>query len=64
MQDFRVYRTPENRVIALFETGTEVFELPHAATLEHLAGRLARLSELHGDALVSVDVRIGHGSQQ
>jgi hypothetical protein len=45
--------------MAVFESSAAVFELPRAATLEDLAGRLAHLSEGHDGALVSVDVRVG-----
>jgi hypothetical protein len=48
----------QNRVMAMFESSAAVFELPRAATLEDLAGRLARLSERHDGALISVDVRV------
>ena len=49
----------QNRVMAVFESSAAVFELPRAATLEDLAGRLAHLSAGHDGALVSVDVRVG-----
>ena len=49
----------QNRVMAMFESSAAVFELPRAATLEDLAGRLAHLSERHDGALISVDVRVG-----
>ena len=59
MQHFRMEQPTQNRVMALFETSAAFFELPPVATLEDLAGRLARLSKRHGGALVSVDVRVG-----
>jgi hypothetical protein len=49
----------QNRVMAVFESSAAVFELPRAATLEDLAGRLAHLSEGHDGTLISVDVRVG-----
>jgi hypothetical protein len=49
----------QNRVMAVFESSAAVFELPQAATLEDLAGRLAHLSERHDGTLISVDVRVG-----
>jgi hypothetical protein len=49
----------QNRVMAVFESSAAVFELPQAATLEDLAGRLAHLSEGHDGTLISVDVRVG-----
>jgi hypothetical protein len=49
----------QNRVMAMFESGAAVFELPRAATFADLAGRLAHLSEGHDGALMSVDVRVG-----
>ena len=45
--------------MAVFESSAAVFDLPKAATLEDLAGRLAHLSEGHDGALVSIDVRVG-----
>ena len=49
----------QNRVMAVFESSAAVFELPQAATLEDLAGRLAHLSEGHDGTLISVDVGVG-----
>jgi hypothetical protein len=49
----------QNRVMAVFESSAAVFELPQAATLEDLAGRLAHLGEGHDGTLISVDVRVG-----
>jgi hypothetical protein len=43
--------------MAVFEASAAVFGLPRAATLEDLADRLVYLSERHGGALISVDVR-------
>lgn len=48
-----------NRVLAVFECSAAVFDLPRAATLGELAGRLAHLSERHDGALTSVDIRLG-----
>ena len=45
------------RVVAVFEAGTEFFELPGAATLGDLAARLRSLGD--GDTLISVDVKVG-----
>ena len=58
MQHPRTERPTQTRVLAVFETSAAVFELPQVATLEDLAGRLAHLSERHGGALISVDVRL------
>jgi len=55
----RIQPPPRNRVMAVFETSAAVFELPRAATVADLAGRLARLSEDHNEALTSVDMRVG-----
>ena len=49
----------QNRVMAVFESSAAVFELPQAATLEDLAGRLEHLSEGHDGTLISVDVSVG-----
>ena len=54
----------QNRVMAVFESSAAVFELPRAATLEDLAGRLAHLSEGHDGTLISVDVRVGPRRRQ
>ena len=59
MQDPHIGHATQNRVMAVFESSAAVFELPRAATLEDLAGRLAHLSEGHDGALISVDVRVG-----
>jgi hypothetical protein len=59
MQDPHIGQATQNRVMAVFESSAAVFELPRAATLEELAGRLAHLSEGHDGALMSVDVRVG-----
>ena len=45
--------------MAVFESSAAVFELPQAATLEDLAGRLADLNEGHDGTLISVDVKVG-----
>lgn len=58
MQHPRAEHPTQTRVLAMFETSAAFFELPRVATLEDLAGRLARLSERHGSPLVSVDVRL------
>jgi hypothetical protein len=58
MQRFRADRPTHNQVMAVFEASALSFELPPAATLEELAARLAHLTERHGGALVSVDVRV------
>ena len=58
VQSLRIERPTQTRVLAVFETSAALFELPRVATLEDLAGRLARLSERHGEALISVDVRL------
>jgi mannose/cellobiose epimerase-like protein (N-acyl-D-glucosamine 2-epimerase family) len=58
MQRLRVERPTQNHVMAVFEASALSFELPQAATLEDLADRLAHLSERHGGALISVDVRV------
>jgi hypothetical protein len=58
MQRLHVERQTPNHVMAVFETSALSFELPQAASLEDLADRLAHLSERHGGALVSVDVRV------
>lgn len=63
MQNPHHNHATQNRVMAVFECGASVFELPRAATLEDLAGRLAHLSERHDGALVSVDVRVGEGAK-
>jgi hypothetical protein len=44
--------------MAVFEASALSCELPQAAILEDLADRLAHLSERHGGALISVDVRV------
>ena len=49
----------QNRVMAVFELSTTTFELSQAATLEDLAGRLARLSDGRDGTLISVDVGVG-----
>jgi hypothetical protein len=59
MQRLRRERPTQNRVVAVFEASAAFFELPLAATLEDLADRLTFLSERHGGALISVDVRVG-----
>ena len=58
MQRLRIERPTQNHVMAVFEDSALSFELPPAATLEDLADRLAHLSERHGGALISVDVRV------
>ena len=58
MQRLRIERPKQSRVKAVFESSAAFFELPRAATLEDLAGRLAYLSERHDGALISVDVRV------
>ena len=59
MQNHHIDLATQNRVMAVFESSAAVFELPRAATLADLAGRLAHLSEGHDGALMSVDVRVG-----
>jgi hypothetical protein len=59
VQNTYIDHATQNRVMALFDSSAVVFELPQAATLEDLAGRLAHLSEGHDGALISVDVRVG-----
>jgi hypothetical protein len=59
VQNPHIDHAPQTRVMAVFESSAAVFELPQAATLEDLAGRLAHLSEGHDGALMSVDVRVG-----
>ena len=58
MQNAHIEHPIQNRVMAMFESSAAVFELPRTATLETLADRLARLSERHDGALISVDVRV------
>ena len=58
MQRPRTEDPTPTRVLAMFETSAAFFEMPRVATLEDLAGRLARLRERHGGALISVDVRL------
>jgi hypothetical protein len=58
MQNPHIEHPTQNRVMAVFESSAAVFELPRAATLEDLAGRLAHLSERHDGALISVNVRV------
>ncbi len=58
VQNPHIEHPTQNRVMAVFESSAAVFELPRAATLEHLAGRLAHLSERHDGALISVNVRV------
>lgn len=58
MQHSHIGHPTQNRVMAMFESSAAVFELPQAATLEDLAGRLAHLSEWQDGALISVDVRV------
>jgi hypothetical protein len=58
VQNPHIEHPTQNRVMAMFESSAAVFELPRAATLEDLAGRLAHLSERHDGALISVDVRV------
>ena len=58
MQRLRTERPMQNHVRAVFEASALSFELPPAATLEDLAGRLARLSERYDGALIRVDVRV------
>jgi len=59
VHDLHIDHAMQNRVMAVFESSAAVFELPPAATLEDLAGRLAHLSEGHDGTLISVDVRVG-----
>jgi hypothetical protein len=59
VQNTHIDHATQNRVMAMFDSSAAVFELPQAATLEELAGRLAHLSEGHDGALISVDVRVG-----
>jgi hypothetical protein len=58
MQHFSIERPTQNHVMAVFEASALSFELPQAATFEDLADRLAHLSERHGGALISLDVRV------
>jgi hypothetical protein len=58
MQRLRTEQPVQNRVMALFEASAFSFELPHAATLQDLAGRLAHLTKRHGEALIGVNVRV------
>jgi hypothetical protein len=58
MQRLRIERPTQNHVMAVFEASALSFELPRAATLEDLAGRLAFLGERHAGALLRVDVRV------
>ena len=58
MHRLHIDRPTHNHVMAIFETSALAFELPQAAALEDLAARLAHLSERHGEALVSVEVRV------
>jgi hypothetical protein len=58
VQNPHIEHPTQNRVMAMFESSAAVFELPRAATLEDLAGRLAHLSERHDGALINVDVRV------
>jgi hypothetical protein len=58
VQNLAIERPTQNRVLAMFETSAAFFELPRVATLEDLADRLAHLSERHGGALISVDVKL------
>ncbi len=62
VQNHHIDHAMQNRVMAVFESSAAIFELPRAATLEDLAGRLAHLSERHDGALMSVDVRVGSRS--
>ncbi|MEX2202110.1 MAG: hypothetical protein WD711_11990 [Dongiaceae bacterium] len=64
MSKFRDFRATDNRVVAVFGDGMESFELPQATTLAQLAARLVRLSELHGDPLLRIDVRLGNLPQE
>ncbi|MEX2299238.1 MAG: hypothetical protein WD715_17620 [Dongiaceae bacterium] len=59
MQQLHVDHPQASRVVAVFDNSTAVFELSGAATLEDLAERLNRLSEWHGDALLSVAIKFG-----
>ena len=58
MQRLRSERPTRNQVMAVFGPNPLSFELPRSATLEDLAGRLARLSDRYGGALTSVSVRV------
>ncbi|MEX0810425.1 MAG: hypothetical protein WD044_17015 [Dongiaceae bacterium] len=58
MQQLHFEHRQANRVVAVFDAGTAIFELPEAATLENLADRLGHLSEWRDDALLSVTVKI------
>ena len=49
----------QNCVTAVFQAGAVSFEVPKAVTLAELAGRLAHLSERHGESLMSVEVMRG-----
>jgi hypothetical protein len=64
MQRIHSGQSPTNRVVAVFEASTAFFELPKAATFEDLADRLVSLSEWHGDALISVDVKLSNIEQK
>jgi hypothetical protein len=58
MHHLHAERSTQNQVMAVFEANALSFELPLSATLEDLAGRLAHLSERHGEALTGVRVRV------
>jgi len=59
MQYFSAEQPTLNRVTAVFDVSTQSFELPQASTFADLADRVACLSERHGGAPSSVDVRVG-----
>jgi len=58
VQNLHTGHATQNRVMAVFESSSALFELPRTATFAELAGRLAHLSEGHDGALISVDVRV------
>jgi hypothetical protein len=50
---------PQNAIRAIFEDGMSTFLLPNDATLEELAGRLARLAKQHQGRPIAFKVKLG-----
>lgn len=59
MQNFSAEQPTLNHVTAVFDVSTLSFELPQASTFRDLANHVACLTERHGGAPSSVDVRVG-----
>jgi hypothetical protein len=63
MQISSAERLLPNRVVAVFNDRAVFFDLSPVATLEDLSNHLSQLLEQHGEALVSVDVRISSSAK-